>query len=105
MGDVAPCVPIQSVHDFLVAKGLGSYAEKIIQVTDAERVEDLKLLDAAMVEEVIQTAELKMISAKKFRAAIGELRGDEASLSPSAKPQQTSGYHAGAPNEPDIAEV
>lgn len=90
--DVAPLVPIQSVHDFLVAKGLGSYAEKIIQVTDAERVEDLKLLDAAMVEEVIQTAELKLISAKKFRVAIGELRGDAARLSPSAKDQQISGY-------------
>jgi len=84
----------------LVAKGLGSYAEKIIQVTDAERVEDLKLLDAAMVEEVIQTAELKLISAKKFRVAIGELRGDAARLSPSAKGQQTSGYPV-----PDVAEV
>jgi len=63
-----------------------------IQVTDAERVEDLKLIDTAMVEEVIQTAELKLISAKKFRVAIGELRGDAARLSPSAKDQQISGY-------------
>jgi hypothetical protein len=82
--DLGPLPTVQSVHDFLVSKGLGSYAEKIISVTDAESVEDLKLLDIAMVDEVIQKAELKMISAKKFRIAVAELQGKTADLSPSA---------------------
>lgn len=103
--DVAPLATDQSTHDFLVSKGLGNYAEKIVLLTDAESLEDLKLLDAGMVEEVIQMAELKMISAKKFRLAIGEIRGERASSSPSAGGQQTSGYHSGAMVKPDIAEV
>jgi ubiquitin-conjugating enzyme E2 D/E len=103
--DVAPLAPVQSVHDFLVSKGLGSYAEKIIVVTDAEAVEDLKLLDAVMVEEVIQQAQLKMISAKKFRVAIAELRGEAVSLSPSAKDQEASGYNAEATSKPHVPEV
>jgi ubiquitin-protein ligase/Mg-chelatase subunit ChlD len=103
--DVAPDAPIQSVHDFLVSKGLGSYAEKIVEVTDAETVEDLKLLDAAMVEEVIHTAQLKMISAKKFRVAIAEFRGEAASLSPSAEDQHAAGYPAGAVSKPEVLEA
>merc|ERR550537_692790 len=45
-----------------------------------------------------------MISAKKLRVAIAELRGEPATLSPSAKDQH-SGYHAGATSKPEISEV
>jgi ubiquitin-protein ligase/Mg-chelatase subunit ChlD len=99
--DIASLVPVQSAQDFLVSKGLGNYVQKIIGVTDAESLEDLKLLDAAMVEEVIQKAELKMISAKKFRVAISEIRGEAASSSASPKGLQSSGYHTGATTKPE----
>jgi ubiquitin-conjugating enzyme E2 D/E len=106
--DVAPIV--QSAQDFLVSKGLGNYAQKILEVSDAESLEDLKLLDAAMIEEVIQTAELKMISAKKFRLAIAEIKGEASSPAASPKSQQSSGYHMGASTKlevvaPECAEV
>merc|ERR1719453_2936035 len=58
-----------------------------------------------MVEEVIETAQLKMISAKKFRVAIAELRGDVLVMSPSAKSPKASGYNAEAMSKPHISEV
>jgi ubiquitin-protein ligase len=77
-----------SVSDFLVSKGLGSYAEKIMEVTDAESLEDLKMIDASMVEDVIRDAQLKIISAKKLRIALAQLRGDV--VSPDASPKADS---------------
>lgn len=71
-----------SIKEFLEEKGLGSHAQKIIEVTDAESIDDLKLMDAAMVDEVIKATELKLISAKKLRMAIAELRGENVSVDP-----------------------
>jgi len=100
--DIASLVAAQSVSDFLVSKGLGSFAEKIIEATDAESIEDLKLLDANMIEEVIQEAELKMISAKKFRLAIAEIRGE--GTSGIASPKAT-GYNTDTKTQPEVLPV
>jgi len=74
-----------SVLDWLQAKGLGTYAEKIIEVSDAETVNDFKLIDGAMLEEIVRTAELKLLSAKKLKMAITELQG-EAALETESRP-------------------
>merc|ERR1712232_1273669 len=65
-----------SLVAWLESKGLGKYVEKIVAETDAEHVEDLKLLNGTMVEDVIKAADMKMVTAQKFRAAIEELRGN-----------------------------
>jgi len=64
-----------SIVGWLEAKGLARYVETLIEVTDAECIDDLKLLDASMVEDAIKAADLKLVSAQKFRLAITELRG------------------------------
>lgn len=70
-----------SLNTFLGAKGLGKYVDKLIEVTDAESVADLKMIDEKMIEEVVRAAELKILPAQKFRALITELRAaDGASL-------------------------
>lgn len=76
-----------SISDFLNSKGLGQYAAKIIEVTGADSLDDLKLIDASMMEEIINAAELKLISAKKFRLAVAELRGEVTSAKASPKAQ------------------
>mmetsp|Transcript_14119 Transcript_14119/g.26434 ORF Transcript_14119/g.26434 Transcript_14119/m.26434 type:complete len:546 (+) Transcript_14119:72-1709(+) len=73
----------QSVADWLEHKGLGKYAEKIIEVTDADSLDDIKLIDAGMAEKVIEATGLKLVTAQKFRHALEELRG------PGAKDLQT----------------
>mmetsp|Transcript_52475 Transcript_52475/g.94055 ORF Transcript_52475/g.94055 Transcript_52475/m.94055 type:complete len:546 (-) Transcript_52475:88-1725(-) len=73
------------VAQWLESKGLGSFSQKIIDASDAESVDDFKLFDEAMVEEVVAAAELKVVSAKKFRLAIAELHGEtDAAASPTA---------------------
>eukprot|EP00927_Polykrikos_kofoidii_P038292 TRINITY_DN32636_c0_g1_i1.p1 TRINITY_DN32636_c0_g1~~TRINITY_DN32636_c0_g1_i1.p1 ORF type:complete len:575 (-),score=98.94 TRINITY_DN32636_c0_g1_i1:122-1846(-) len=67
---------IGSALAYLNASGLSAQAARIIEVTEAETVEDLKLIDAAMAEEVIKQADLKLVSAKKFRNAVGHLHGN-----------------------------
>lgn len=85
-----------SVTVFLEYHGLGKFAEKIIEVTDAVTVEDLKLLDDALLTEVIAAAELKLISAKKLRLAVAELRGEAvAPSSPTASPGSEAMIAAG----------
>jgi len=74
-----------SVVSWLEAKGLGKYVEKIIEASDAEHVEDLKLLNATMVEEIIKTVDLKHVSAQKFRNAVAELRDANAHVTAPAK--------------------
>lgn len=59
---------------FLESKGLEAYARRIVEVTEAHTVEDLKMLDPTMVEDVIHICQMKMISAKKFRLAIEEVK-------------------------------
>lgn len=61
---------------WLESKGLGKFAQRILEATDAETVEDLKLIDMDMVDEVVKACEMKLVSAKKFRLAVAELRGD-----------------------------
>merc|ERR1719379_2607098 len=63
-----------SLVAWLESKGLNKYVEKIVQVTDAEHVDDLKLLDADMVEDIIKAADMKLVTAQKFRFAMSELR-------------------------------
>jgi len=63
---------------FLEGRGLGKFAQQIVEATDAESLDDLKLIDAAMLEEVIRAVGLKLVSAKKLSMAIAELRGETA---------------------------
>jgi len=65
--------PCNALKDFLSAKGLAMQAEKIIEVTEAASLDDLRLIDESMMEEIIAAAGLKLITAKKFRLAIAEL--------------------------------
>mmetsp|Transcript_33621 Transcript_33621/g.76800 ORF Transcript_33621/g.76800 Transcript_33621/m.76800 type:complete len:561 (+) Transcript_33621:96-1778(+) len=60
---------------WLASRGLGMQAAKIIEATEAEEVDDLKLIDTAMVEQVIKDSGLKLVSAKKLRDALAEVRG------------------------------
>lgn len=59
---------------FLESRGLQDYARRIIEVTEARTVEDLKMLDKDMVEDVVHITQMKMISAKKFREAVEEVK-------------------------------
>ena len=66
---------MNAVNDFLERKGLAKYAEKIVEVTDVACLDDLKVIDAQMAEEIIKTLELKLVTAQKFRQAIAEAQG------------------------------
>lgn len=79
-----PGAATQSLDAWMTAKGLATFQEKIVQVTDVETVDDLKLIDASMVETVIQEAGLKLVSAKKLRLALAELRNDAAPAAPAS---------------------
>eukprot|EP00930_Biecheleria_cincta_P047403 TRINITY_DN32854_c0_g1_i1.p1 TRINITY_DN32854_c0_g1~~TRINITY_DN32854_c0_g1_i1.p1 ORF type:complete len:549 (+),score=105.95 TRINITY_DN32854_c0_g1_i1:73-1719(+) len=79
------CYPSQVVLDdtprsclaqWLDSKGLGTWADKILEVSGAESLEDLKLVDTAMAEEIIVEAGLKLVAAKKLRIALAELRAE-----------------------------
>eukprot|EP00931_Biecheleriopsis_adriatica_P067743 TRINITY_DN41808_c0_g1_i1.p1 TRINITY_DN41808_c0_g1~~TRINITY_DN41808_c0_g1_i1.p1 ORF type:complete len:565 (-),score=114.72 TRINITY_DN41808_c0_g1_i1:209-1840(-) len=80
-----------SALDWLRAKGLGTNAEKIIEVSGAESTDDLQLIDGVMFEEIVRVAELKLVSAKKLKMAITELQGETAQEieSPQAVVNQT----------------
>jgi len=58
--------------------GLAKHARKIVDATDAETIDDLKLIDASMEAEIIKSADLKLVSAKKLRLSFSQLRGDAA---------------------------
>ena len=57
----------EEVESWLDAKDLGKYASSIMEATDAETMDDLMLIDAALAEDVIKTAGLKLVTARKFR--------------------------------------
>jgi len=80
-----------SLVTWLERKGLGKYVEKIIEATDAERIDDLKILDGKMMEQVIKDTGLKLVSAEKFRLALKELRGSGTPSSPKSG-SQSAGY-------------
>jgi len=63
---------------WLDSKGLGTWADKILEVSGAESLVDLKLVDAAMAEDIIVEAGLKLVAAKKLRTALAELREEPA---------------------------
>eukprot|EP00438_Fugacium_kawagutii_P003892 Skav220685 [mRNA] locus=scaffold472:16989:18899:+ [translate_table: standard] len=65
-------VKMKAVTDFLENKGLGKYAEKIIEVTDVACLDDFKMIDAQMAEEIIRTLQLKLVTAQKLRQAVAE---------------------------------
>lgn len=72
----------EHVEDPALAKlfddnGLGSYAEKILEVTGATSLDDLKLIDANMIEEIIRQADLKIIPAKKLKDALASFKIQE----------------------------
>lgn len=67
-----------ALKTFFESNGLAKHALKIMDVTDAETLDDLKLVDASMVEEIIKTADLKLVSAKKLRLSLSQLRGEGA---------------------------
>jgi len=102
------------VTAFLDSKGLGRWAEKIVEVTDAEFLDDLKLIDAAMLQEVVDKVGLKLVSAKKFRLAIAELHGEvpaateeqeSQALQPSDAPtEDVAAAFADAPAMPETQE-
>jgi len=97
--------PGASARGFLESRGLGEHAEKILEVTGASSLDDLRLIDAPMLEEVAQMAGLKLIAAKKLRLAIAELNGTAAAAPPAGPekaerppgaPAEQSGPDAGA---------
>ncbi|CAK9039928.1 Ubiquitin-conjugating enzyme E2 11 (E2 ubiquitin-conjugating enzyme 11) (Ubiquitin carrier protein 11) (Ubiquitin-conjugating enzyme E2-17 kDa 11) (Ubiquitin-protein ligase 11) [Durusdinium trenchii] len=90
---------MRAVNDWLEHKGLGRYAEKIVEVTDVTCLEDFKMIDAKMAEQIIETLQLKLfcsallcepfqskagsvgkpgmklVTAEKFRQAVAEVIG------------------------------
>jgi len=72
---VSQSVGGQTLEQFFTDRGLATCAESLIAMMDVENVEDLKLVDDEMVEEIIIAADLKLVSAKKFRMAIAEANG------------------------------
>lgn len=59
---------------FFTSHGLGKYAEKLVEVTDAESLEDLRLMDENMATQAALAAGLQIISAKKLQMALASLR-------------------------------
>ncbi|CAJ1422005.1 unnamed protein product [Effrenium voratum] len=72
--DVDAVAKMRQVQDWLDSKGLGKYGEKIVEVTEVTCLDDFKLIDATMAEEVIQSLQLKLVTAQKFRQAVAEAR-------------------------------
>lgn len=73
---------------WLSAQGLEKHAEKVLEVTGAEHVHDFKLLDAAMVEDVIKDAVLKPVPAQKLRLAIAKLQSEAPGCNESPAPAE-----------------
>jgi len=94
---LSTCSAEETLHAFLEARGLGTYARRILEETDAESIGDLKLVDVAMLDEVIQAVGLKAVSAKKLRLAIAEIHGEDATAcaSPSIDAAESGGEGLG----------
>ncbi len=60
---------------WLESKGRGKYTAKIAELSDAETLEDLKLLDCSMLEDLASSVGLKVVSAQKLCLAFKELCG------------------------------
>ncbi|CAK0873841.1 unnamed protein product [Prorocentrum cordatum] len=64
------------VASFLSSAGLASHAQRIVDVTGAGSLDDLRLIDAAMLEEVVKAADLRLVIKRKFEMALAKLRGE-----------------------------
>ena len=62
-----------SLFEFFCSWGLEEHAASLIVATDATTVEDLMILDEAMVQQVIADVDLRCVSARKFEAAVAIL--------------------------------
>ena len=60
----------QAAVDFFAGNGLSKYAKRLVEETDAGTVDDLRLLDGVMVESLIQSLGIKLVSAEKLRRAL-----------------------------------
>ena len=78
-----------SPAEFFEQHELQAFAEQLIEVTGADTVKDLALLDDACVTQLVNQLKLKMVAAQKLRAAIASLRPTaktDAAAPPEAKP-------------------
>ena len=57
-----------------MSRGLGSYAERIVEDMGAESVDDLRFVDEDMTEQVVKDLTLPHIPARKFREAMASVR-------------------------------
>ena len=73
-----------AIESFLASHGLAKHAAALIEATDAESCDDLKLLDVAMTEKLITQLGLKLVAAQKLRQAVAALRGEPSSPTPAA---------------------
>lgn len=94
----APDADLGAVHpevaSFLASAGLASHAQRIVDVTGAGSLDDLRLIDAAMLEDVVKAADLKLVVAKKFRMALAELRGEPSGSAATPQTPAASGHSA-----------
>mmetsp|Transcript_24135 Transcript_24135/g.32998 ORF Transcript_24135/g.32998 Transcript_24135/m.32998 type:complete len:228 (-) Transcript_24135:436-1119(-) len=72
------CAAGYKLRAFLEGKGLKKFATAIIEASDADCIDDFKLLDYLMVEELVRECGLKHVSAEKFRRLVIELRTESA---------------------------
>ena len=63
-----------SPAEFFEQHELQAFTEQLIEVTGADTVKDLALLDDACVAQLVDQLKLKMVAAQKLRAAIASLR-------------------------------
>ena len=71
--------PLDTLLSWLTAAGLEKHSDQILSLTEANAVDDFKLLSTSAVESIIVQCDMKLISAEKFRRAIAILSGNEAS--------------------------
>ena len=91
-----------SLSQWLVNADLEKYAEKIIEATDAKKIDDLGLLTPSAVEQCVVDVGLKPVPAEKLRRAIAEieLRAVDSKLRPSGVDVQGPPTGAGVNDAP-----
>jgi len=92
---------MRAVNDWLEHKGLGRYAEKIVEVTDVTCLEDFKMIDAKMAEQIIETLQLKLVTAEKFRQAVAEVIGARLETDSWTEITESEGAVAAPPPPPE----
>ncbi|CAJ1374959.1 unnamed protein product [Effrenium voratum] len=74
--EVDAAAKMSAVRDWLDSKGLGEYAAQILEFTEVSCLEDFRLINLGMAEEVVQALQLELVTAQKFRQALAEMNGD-----------------------------